>query len=161
MFGNENGSPLTYSTASLNPDIVRSEIVPAQARPNNQTGLRLTAINTGVAKILIVAVDAANRAATTLFDVSVQVARQTTDVREAKVLKNVQCSPNPAQDVLLLSGLPPRAECRLITTTGQELRRWKNEQTAEIVSLQQFPQGQYLLVVEANGARIVRTILHQ
>jgi hypothetical protein len=165
VFGNENGSPLTYSTASLNPDIVRSEIVPAISRPNSQTGLRLTAVSTGTARILIVAVDALNRAATALFDVSVQVARQTTSVptsvREESLLNAVQCSPNPAQDVLLISGLPPRSMCRLITTSGQELRRWKNEETLEMISLQELPQGAYLLVVEVNGVRTVQTILHQ
>jgi hypothetical protein len=163
VFGNENGSPLTYSTASLHPDIVRAEIVPAQSRTNNQTGLRLTAVNTGKAKVMIVAVDVANRAATTFFDVSVQVVASqiATSIREDILLSNVQLSPNPAQDILLVSGLPARSTCRLITTTGQELTRWTSEQTIEMLSLREYPQGAYLLVIESNGMRTVRTILHQ
>jgi hypothetical protein len=161
VFANENGSPLTYSTASLNPDIVRSEIVPAQARPSNLAGLRLTAVNTGMATIMVVAVDDKKRAATTFFDVNVQVNRITTSVRTYTPESDIICSPNPTHDVVLVRGLQPRSVYRLLTTTGQELLRRTSEQGLEVLSLREFPQGVYLLVVEANGHYITRTIIRQ
>lgn len=166
VFANENGSPLVYSAASLNPDIVRAEIVPAQSRPNNLNGLRLTAVNTGKATVMIVAVDDKRRAATTTFDVDVQVARLTTSVRGTKQQAfDVKCSPNPASDLMFLQGIPSGALCRLLSTTGQELMRWTrtfaSQEEIEIISLKDFPQGAYLLAIEANGTRTVKTILHQ
>ncbi len=166
VFVNENGSPLTYSTASLNPDIVRAEVVPAQARPNNLSGLRLTAVSTGKASIMVVAVDDKRRAATTFFDVNVQVAAQQTATsvnnrNASSNLASVVCSPNPAQDVLLVNGIPPRAECRIITSVGQERVRWIAENASELLSLKELPQGAYFLVIEHLGKRSITPVLHQ
>jgi hypothetical protein len=165
VFANENGTPLVYSAASLNPDIVRAEIVPAQSRPNNLNGLRLTALNTGKATVMVVAVDDKRRAATTTFDVDVQVARITTSVRGQKSQSyELRCSPNPASDLVFVQGTPSGALCKLLTTTGQELMRWTRtvpSNETEILSLKEFPQGAYLLVTEVNGSRVVKTILHQ
>ena len=161
VFANENGSPLTYSTTSLNPDIVRSEIVPAQARTNNLAGLRLTAVNTGMATIMVVAVDDKKRAATTFFDVNVQINRTTTSVRANAADSEFTYAPNPTNDLVLLRGLQPRSVYRLITTTGQELLRRTSEQASEALSLREFPQGAYLLVVETNGRYVVRTLVRQ
>ncbi|TAE29557.1 MAG: hypothetical protein EAZ92_06050 [Candidatus Kapaibacterium sp.] len=164
VFVNENGSPLTYSTASLNPDIVRAEVVPAQARQNNLSGLRLTAVSTGKASIMVVAVDDKRRAATTFFDVNVQVAvpQVATSVRNAAShLASVVCSPNPAHDVLLVSGIPTHAECRIITSVGQERLHWTAENASEIISLKELPHGAYFLVVEHLGKRSITPVLHQ
>jgi hypothetical protein len=66
---------------------------------------------------------------------------------------------------MFLQGIPSGALCRLLSTTGQELMRWTrtfaSQEEIEIISLKDFPQGAYLLAIEANGTRTVKTILHQ
>jgi len=63
--------------------------------------------------------------------------------------------------VMTVRGVRLGAECRLYSTDGRELRRWTATSSDERFSLEDLPKGAYLLAVEHNGRRIVRSLLHQ
>jgi len=160
VFANERGIPLFYSTTSFQPNICRAEILTGEMRPNGLSALRLTGVMPGRATVILVAVDSSNRAATASFEVLVQQDPRTVSVRSADE-QELECSPNPVSDVMTIRGVRVGAECRLYSTDGRELRRWKATSSEERLSLEDVPMGAYLLAIYQNGRRIVRPILHQ
>jgi hypothetical protein len=160
VFANERGIPLFYSTTSFQPNICRAEILTGDMRPSGLSALRLTGVMPGRATVILVAVDSSNHAATASFEVLVQQDPRTVSVRSLDD-QELECSPNPVSDVMSLRGVRVGAECRLYSTDGRELRRWKAVSSEERVSLEDLPMGAYLLAIEQSGRRIVRSILHQ
>lgn len=160
VFANERGIPLFYSTTSFQPSICRAEILTGNMRPSGLSALRLTGVMPGRATVILVAVDSSNRAATASFEVLVQQDPRTVSVRSTDE-HELECSPNPTSDVMTVRGVRLGAECRLYSTDGRELRRWTASSSDERFSLEDLPKGAYLLAVEHNGRRIVRSLLHQ
>lgn len=160
VFANERGIPLFYSTTSFQPNICRAEILTGDMRPSGLSALRLTGVMPGRATVILVAVDSSNRAATASFEVLVQQDPRTVSVRGTDE-HELECSPNPTSDVMTVRGVRLGAECRLYSTDGRELRRWTATSSDERFSLEDLPKGAYLLAVEHNGRRIVRSLLHQ
>ena len=159
VFANERGSPLFYSTTSFQANICRAEILTADMRPSGLSALRLTGVSPGRATVILVAVDSSNRAATATFDVLVRPASVVSSAQADNDERAIECAPNPASDIVAIRGLRIGTECRLYATDGRELRRWSARETEERVSVEDLPQGAYLLAFDLGGRRIVRSIL--
>lgn len=160
VFVNERGSPLFYSTTSFQPNLVRAEIITGEVRPSKLSALRLTAVAPGRANVILVAVDSSNRAATSAFEVLVRQAPAAVSVRSSSD-ESIEVFPNPASEAVWLKGMSIGAVCTLYSTQGQALRQMMIRQTEEVFSLQDLPQGAYLLVIEQNGRRSIRPLLKQ
>lgn len=160
VFANERGIPLFYSTTSFQPNICRAEILTGDMRPSGLSALRLTGVMPGRATVILVAVDSSNRAATASFEVLVQQDPRTVSVRSNDE-HELECSPNPTSGMMTVRGVRLGDECHLFSTDGRELRRWTVTSADERFSLEDLPKGAYLLAVEHNGRRIVRSLLHQ
>ncbi len=158
VFANERGSPLFYSTTSFQPNLIRAEIITGEVRPSGLSALRLTAVAPGRANVILVAVDSNNRAATSAFEVLVRQDPAAVSVRSAAD-ENLDVFPNPASEAVWVKGASLGAVCTLYSTQGQMIRSQIASQTEEVFSLEDVPNGAYLLVVEQAGRRSIRTIV--
>jgi hypothetical protein len=165
VFANERGTPLFYSTTSFQPQIVRAEILTGDMRPNGHAALRLTSGDAGRATIILVAVDSANRAATASFETLVHQAPTAVSVRGSSerlaAESELELSPNPASNVVVVRGARSGAEIRLFSALGQELqrRRAAGGGEEERFWLEGLPAGAYFIVVERGDGKIIRTFV--
>ena len=144
---------------------MRAEILTGDMRPNGLAALRLTGGDAGRATVILVAVDSANRAATASFETLVHQAPTAVSVRGSaerlEAESELELSPNPASNLVVVRGARAGAHVRLFSALGQELQR---RQAAgggeeERFSLEELPAGAYFIVVERGEGKIVRTFI--
>jgi len=74
-------------------------------------------------------------------------------------LTGIEIYPNPSKGILYLRNAPKGSRIKLINSLGQELMNMETADAQTTVNLNQFADGIYTIILEANGGIVTRKML--